>query len=436
MPDICWNCGRPVPPERRVCECGASPRGDWFSSRETILLVTFLVLVGAFAVTALAARFYHDRRRGLAEFWFGQGTADLSRGKASSALSDLQTALIYARQDVSETRQQAFSLNLARALVANHRLEEAYSYLLDLWQETPDSATLNLELAHLSVAMGNDAEAQRYYANAIYGIWQGSPDQVRQNQREAQLEFCRYLIDRGEKTAAQSVLLAVAASLPQDPALHLQVGGMMLEAGTAAQALEEYQQVLEADRRNHEALIGAGLSSFDLGNDREAVRYLGQASAQKPALPPDAARDLSVASADLSLDFFDPGVGVSERAHRAARAFEVVKTRIGDCAKSLGVSLPAPAPARAPSALAEPASGTPNLQPATDDLAVAYDAAMKMQTSMRGARLDRDPQLLDSLRKLVFQMDSAATAHCGASTEIDEEALARIAARYRGQDHE
>ena len=450
MSETCENCGRPLSLGRRFCECGAHTGGSSLGSRETVLLLTFLVLIVAFVITAFAARFYHDRRRDLAEFWFGQGTSDLRGGKASSALSDLQTALIYARQDVSDAQQQAFSLNLAQALEANHRLDEAHAYLLDLWGSTPDNARLNLELAHLAAAMGQDAEAQRYYANAIYGIWQGSPEQVHQYQRDTQLEFSRYLLDHNESMAAQSVLLAAAASLPRDAALHVKVGGMMLDAGAPAQALDQYQQALGVDRRNREALIGAGLAAFNLGNDREAIRYLGLASTQKtqpgqPAtLPQDASRDLSIASADLSLDFLELGIGPNERAHRAAHAYDVAKARLENCAKNIGVSLPAPLVAHAsPSSTATPvpasdaslAGGASNEEPAPDLLA-AYEQALKMQSSSREATLERNPQLIDPLGKFVFDAESAATAHCGPPSTIDDAALTRLQARYTPQNHE
>jgi len=450
MPETCWNCGRPVSSGRRFCECGANAGGGSLGSRETILLLTFLGLVAAFVITAFAARFYHDRRRDLAEFWFGQGTSDLHAGDASSALSDLQTALIYARQDVSDAQQQAFSLNLAQALEADHRLDEAHAYLLDLWQSTPDSARLNLELAHLSAAMGKDADAQRYYANAIYGIWQGSPEQVHQYQRDTQLEFSRYLLDHNESMGAQSVLLAVAASLPRDAAMHMRVGGMMLEAGAPAQALDQYQQALEVDRRNREALIGAGISSFDLGNDREAIRYLGQASIQKAptgqaaTLPQDATRDLSIATADLSLDFLELGIGPNERAHRAAHAYEVARARLENCAKSIGVSLPVPAvghvtssrttalaAANSPSPAGEASNGG-----AAQDLLSAYEQALNMQSSSREATLERNPQLVDPLGKFVFEAESVAAAHCGVPTSVDDTALTRLEARYAAQNHE
>jgi len=420
-----------IPPDRAACDCTAAQRRDWLHAPETILLVTLAVLAGAFATTALAARVYHNRRRVLAESWLRQGSADLRDGHSASALSDLQTALIYARQDVPEEQQQAYSLDLAQALVANHRLDEARAYLIDLWERAPDSAKLNLELARLAVETGDDSGAKRYYANAIYGIWDGNPQQIQQNQRDTQLEFCRYLIGRGERTAAYSVLVAVTASLPPDPALHTQVGGMLIEVGANAQALAQFQEALELDRRNHAALVSAGLASFALGDDRAAVRYLGQASREKPqpgqaeALDPAVARDLAVATAVVALDTSQPGLTIPERAERSARSYQLAKARLEGCANKLGVSLPKPVAATAGSAGA-PAT---NANPAPDDVPAVYAQALKMQGSSREAELTRDPRLIDSLVKVVGQMEFAASANCGPAVEVEDEALVRIAQR-------
>jgi len=423
------------------CDCAAAPRHDWLRSRETILLVTFAVLAGAFGITALAGRFYHDTRRALAQYWLQQGSEDLRRNRPSAALPDLQTALIYARQDVPEAQQQVYSLSLAQALVANHRLDEAHAYLLDLWERTPDSAKLNLELAHLAVGMGDDSDARRYYANAIYGIWDGSSQQVQKNQRDTQLEFCRYLIDRGDTTAAQSVLLAVAASLPPEPAQHTQVGAMMLEAGANGLALEQYQKALEVDRRDHAALVGAGLASFALGDDRAAVRYLGQASREKPqpgqtaTLDSQASRELSVATADLALDTFVPGLTTSERAHRSEQSYETATVRLEDCAKSLGVSLPTPNSSSS-SLPPSPVTSSSNAQSAATDMLDVYTQALKMRSFAHEVDLVRNPELIDSLMKLVIELETVATAHCGLPTEVEDEALARIARRAAGPGHE
>jgi tetratricopeptide (TPR) repeat protein len=216
---------------------------------------------------------------------------------------------------------------------------------------------------------------------------------------------------------------------------------MMLEAGANNRALEQFQKALELDRRNHEALVGAGLSSFALGDDRAVVRYLGQASREKPqagqtgTLDPRASRDLSVATADLSLDAFVPGLTTPERARRSEQSYEVAKVRLEDCAKSLSVWLPKPI--AAPSRSSPPSSTPPaNLNPAPDDMLSAYTEALKMQNSAREAELTRNPELIDSLTKLVIELESVATARCGPPLEVEDEALARIAQRAGGPGHE
>jgi hypothetical protein len=66
----------------------------------------------------------------------------------------------------------------------------------------------------------------------------------------------------------------------------------------------------------------------------------------------------------------------------------------------------------------------------------AYTEALKIQSSARVAGLTRDPQRIDSLTKLVIEMESVATAHCGPPVEVQDEALARIAQRAEGTGHE
>src|SRR5260370_36260160 len=87
-------------------------------------------------------------------------------------------------------------------------------------------------------------------------------------------------MDRGHKSEAQSVLLASAAAFPPDPALHAQVGQLMLQTGQPQPGLDEFQRALRIDPRDYEALAGAGQAYFQLGNDRDAVRYLESASRQ------------------------------------------------------------------------------------------------------------------------------------------------------------
>ena len=62
------------------------------------------------------------------------------------------------------------------------------------------------------------------------------------------------------------------------PALHTQVGGMMLEAGQPQQALEQFEKALNWTRMTTRLSSARAWPSFALGDDRDAVRYLGEAS--------------------------------------------------------------------------------------------------------------------------------------------------------------
>src|SRR5260370_869394 len=230
---ICPKCGRIILPGSQglqgpqraqgpegqiVCRCTARPRRYWLHSRETVLLLCVLGLVLAFAITGFAARFYHGRRAELARSWFDRGNAELKAGRVAAALADFRTALIYAQHELPPEQQQRYQLNFVQALIAIGNTGEARAYLLDMWERGPGDSRINLELARLAAQAGNDADAKRYYNGAIYGVWDERPDDVLRSRMDTRLELYRYLMDRGEKAEAQSVLLASAeASLALNP---------------------------------------------------------------------------------------------------------------------------------------------------------------------------------------------------------------------------
>ena len=145
---------------------------------------------------------------------------------------DFQTALIYAREDVSDQQMRLYELHLAEALTAAGHDEEARSYLLDLRDQQPGSGQLNLELARLAVKEGDDAAAKNYYDSAINGLWDGNAQQVANSRRATRLELYAYLSQRGEKAAAQSILMSVVAALPADAGLHAKIGQSSVRCGT------------------------------------------------------------------------------------------------------------------------------------------------------------------------------------------------------------
>jgi Flp pilus assembly protein TadD len=379
----------------------------------------------AFAITGFAARLYHGRRAELARSWFDRGNAELKAGRATAALSDFRTALIYAQHELPLEQQQQYELNFVQALIATGNTGEARAYLLDMWERGPGDSRINLELARLAARVGNDADAKRYYNGAIYGVWDESPDDVLRSRMDTRLELYGYLMDRGEKTEAQSVLLAAAAAIPPDPALHAQVGQLMLQAGQTQPALDEFQRALRLDAHNYEALAGAGEAYFQLGNDRDAVRYLESAAREtaqqkrRPGRQADsqvrgdqvredeeaqAAQDLAIAEASLALNPHAPGLDPMERAHRAIRSYDAAMARIRACASEHGIASPQAS-----------VNLTPFTRAASDELAEAA--------------LARHIEQLDSLMEFVYEMESAATQNCGPPSDPTNVAIARIAGK-------
>lgn len=414
---ICPRCARAIPEGQIVCRCSVRPRRYWLHSRETILLLCVFGLVIAFGITGFAARLYHGRRAELARSWFDRGSAELKAGRAEAALSDFLTALIYAQHELPAEQQQEYELNFVQALIATGKTDEARAYLLDLWERGPGNSRINLELARLAGQIGNDADAKRYYNGAIYGVWDPNAGDVLRQRMDARLEFYRYLMDHGEKTEAQSQLLATAAAVPPDPSLHALIGRLMLEAGQPQPAYDQFQQALRFGPRNYEALAGAGEAVFQLGNDRETIRYLegairedAQQKRRSGSQGADAARetsqarvmqDLAIAQATLTLDPSRPGLDPMERARRAIRVYDAAVVRIESCAKEHGIALPEPS-----------VTLTPFTDAASDELAVVALAKHIGQ--------------LDPLMEFVFQMESAATENCGLPSEPTNAAIVRI----------
>ncbi len=464
---ICAKCGRDIPAGETACRCGGSqPRRYWLHSRETILLLSFAGLVAAFLVTGVAVRVYHQRRRLLAESWFEKGSRHLQDGRPAVALTDFQTALIYARGDVPDDRLQLYELDFTEALAATNHLDEARSYLLDLWEREPGSGKINLALALLAVRTGDDADARRYFNEAINGVWAGDAAQVSSSRREAHTQLFRYLAGRNETAAAQSELTAMAAMLPPDAGapLHRQVGDLMINAGMTQPALEQFTEALRLNPRDRAAAAEAGLAAFALGDDRAAVRYLEETSRDKresedqslePGNDSRIPQTLAIARAVLELDPYQARLGAQERARRAAKAYKTALARLEECAKGQGITLPRSSATRSPATRSpstrSPSKGVAAASPAgksaanpasaalrgsDDPLAALYFKAIKMRSAATAADFVRNAAGLEPVMDLAFEIETAVTSRCGPPTSPEDAALARIAQRpeLRGGD--
>jgi tetratricopeptide (TPR) repeat protein len=364
---------------------------------EPVLLALLFVLVVVFflAVTGLS-RLYHAQQESLANRWFKRGVSDLNSHNFDAAALDFRTALRYSRDNYS------YQLNLAEALIGSKRTPEAQAYLANLFDREPENGVVNLELARIA-AQNNDPEhALRYYHNAIYATWSNDTGDDLKKRREARIELVEYLLKSNATTQAQAELIALAASLGDEPEQQRQLGDLFVRAQDYEHALAAYRFSLKGNRHNPGTEAGAGLAAFRLAQYRVASRYLQAAIAGDPADAKSAAL-LKTTELVLQLDPYENGIRAAQRDQIVRRDFEIAGDRLKACGLSAGA--------------AGPISSLGTSQRTLGD----SWTQLKAHVTERG--LERNPDLADSVMNLVFEIERQTATNCGTPTEADEALL-------------
>jgi tetratricopeptide (TPR) repeat protein len=361
----------------------------YYLKREPLILA----LLSAMAVLSFLAvgglsRIYHAQQQSLGNRWFTRGVQDLKQRRFDRAVNEFRTALLYSRDNYD------YQLDLAEALIGLKRTDEAYAYLINLWEREPENGLVNLELARIAAQKGDTEHALRYYHDAIYAIWP-SGQEVRR--RDARLELIDYLLSINARTQAQSELIALAASLDEDPSLHAHVADLFLQAQDYEHALVEYRSALKLDHHNAAALAGAGEAAFELGRYDMAERYLQAAVAANPSDGKSAER-LKTTALILSMDPFRRHISVDQRNRIVIQAFAAAGERLKSCPAAGSVREPVPT------------------STSQESLADSW-AKMKPQITEQGVR--RNPDLVEAAMNLVFEIERRANVACGSPTGID-----------------
>ncbi|HEY1650001.1 MAG TPA: tetratricopeptide repeat protein [Terracidiphilus sp.] len=382
-----------------------------YFSREpvTLALLTGLALVLLLAVTGLS-RLYHAQQESLAERWSGRGVDDLNAGHFQPAVMDFRTALLYDRDN------SAYQLSLAQALLGLKRTDEAYAYLINLWDRQPENGVVNLELARIAVQKGQTERALRFYHNAIYATWPGNQETER---RKARLELINYLLQINARTQAESELIALEANAGEDAAQQARLGGLFLRVQDYSRALPAFRESLKLEPKNDSARAGAGIAAFETGQFPLAERYLAQAVASAPN---DTASATLLQTTDLVLkmDPFRPQLSDAERNRVVVNAFNAAGDRLKAC-PALGTAKPAPVSPGSPPA--GNAAGNVNTNPSNSSpssLAQQWEK-LKPQITERGLR--QDPDLVNAAMNLSFQIERGTTAACGPGSQADKALL-------------
>ncbi len=357
-----------------------------------LLVLTLAAATGFAAVGHLVARFTANQQaRGRKLYVQGQTAAAAAR--YDDAIAAFRAAL------TCDPSNSQYQLSLARALRDSddpRRLEEAESYLIALWQRTPQDAAINLALARVAAHRGSIEDATRYYHNAMYGVWNSDPDA---NRNRARIELIQFLLKKNVPAQAESELMALATSLPPDPAPHLQAAQLFEQAQDYVNALTQYREVLRVNPDDAAALAGAGEAAYRSGNYVTAQHYLEESL---KADPEDANSRQFLATADtvLRANPFHSHISDAERNRRIGAAFAEAEARLTSCAQQANVNL-------ATATLAtSPLSG----------LQARWNA---VQPDLEHLRSPGETDLPDAIMDVVFQIEQQTAATCGQPQGLD-----------------
>ncbi len=349
-----------------------------------LLLLTFVAAISFAAVSHLVAR-YNANQQARGRKLYDRGLSSAKAGNYGDAIAEFRAAL------TCEPANSQYQLSLARALRDSNdprRLDEAESYLVALWQRTPQDAAVNLALARVAAHRGNIEDATRYYHNAMYGVWNSNADA---NRNKARIELIQFLIGRQALANADSELIALATSLPSDPAEHMRAAELFVQARDDAGALAQYKEVLLHEPTNAAAMAGAGRSAYDAGAYTTADHYL-QAAVRANPQDTHSRELLATTELILHVDPFRWYISDAERNRRIATAFDQAEKRLQSCAAQVGVNLSTASPS--------PLS----------DLQATWT---KNKPELANLRSDTETDLPDTLMDIVFQIEQKTSEICG-----------------------
>jgi tetratricopeptide (TPR) repeat protein len=325
---------------------------------------------------------------------YAEGFVDAGAAHYDDAIAAFRAAL------TCDPSNSQYQLSLARALRDSNdprRLDEAESYLLALWQRTPQDAAINLALARVAAHRGSIEDATRYYHNAMYGVWKSDPDV---NRNKARIELIQFLLNKNAPDKAESELMALATSLPPAPAAHLQAAQLFEQALDYATALAQYEEVLRRDPENPSALAGAGQAAYRTGNYTTAQHYL-EAAAKANSQDVNSRQLLATTDLILRANPFQSHISDAERNRRIIAAFAQAEDRLTECAQQTGVDLKVPATITA------------------SPLSSLQSRLTEAKPNLARLRSPAETDLPDTIMDVVFQTEQQTAVTCGPPQGLD-----------------
>ena len=360
------------------------------------LLSLFAIVLLLFFITLFLFHSFSVHRQELAQRWFARGENALRSGQPLAAIDALRSALAYAPDD------ENMQVELAEALAAAGRTEEAVAYFNTLLESRPGNGMINLQLARLAAKQGDEGTALDHYQAALDGTWEGD-GYIRR--REVRLELAQYLIDRKRYDRARNQLLITAGNAPDDVNVELQVAGLLENAQDPANALHMYKKALQHRPARLAALQGAGRAAYVLNRFQEAKEYLERTLnhpdfEKQPKEVQSQFRNMLSDADHILLLYPGPELSVRARSERILGNKKIAQARLADCLSSKSA---------VPSEL--------------QDLVPEWQ---QLPAKLSLLQLEQNPELEQQIIHLVYQTEQITSRQCGAPTG-DDALLLKIA---------
>ena len=175
-------------------------------------------------------------------------------------------------------------------------------------------------LARVAARRSDTTSAMAYFRNALY-----APGVTQRQRLDLRLEIGGFLLAQHLPAQALPELIAASSEGGGDAAARTKLAGMLLQAGDARRALQAFQ-ALASEGTNPEALAGAGIAAFQLGEYATALSYLNRAPRTATTDEPRSISDLVVARDPLAAR-----IGRRKRVRRATANIATVRGRLQGC---------------------------------------------------------------------------------------------------------
>jgi tetratricopeptide (TPR) repeat protein len=283
-----------------------------------IILAIIAILWTADVLMARAER--ADRQDEAHRDW-SNGMRSLGAGRAVEAEDLLRKAHAIDRTDAS------YGLDLATALSADGKLDDASELLEDLLKMSPNDGAANLAAARLSVRRGNIEDAKAYYHRAIYGAW---PQDTRIHRVATRLELAGLLDSAGAATELLAELLPLEAEVQGNLPEQKRVAALYLHAHSPARAASAYRGLIADDPNDPDAYAGLGEAELALTDYAMAEADFRAALRRQPASPQILAR-LDLAANMAGLDPALRRLTSREKYERSVRLLQAARDALARC---------------------------------------------------------------------------------------------------------